>query len=515
MKPTFTIGVTGHRVLNNESQINELVLKIIHKLSNTYCLGNLSDFSFKVLTPLAEGADRIVANQILKLPNSNIKVVLPFNKKEYKKDFISKSSRLEFESLLAKAKEVITLNANKISNNEQRNIAYLNCGKYNVDNCDLLIAIWNGNPASGVGGTGDIVQYAREVKRELIIINPENLDVISEGEYKDYCSELNKTVIKGAILEKHYNELFSSESNNINDSLTRLSLQYKEVIIKKMLPDYVKSDRLSIKSQSIFRKSMMIFWFTFIALFLISAGISFGNREIPSYLIILELVVLILAFIDYYFTKNRSHPGWIENRMMAEYIRIFMFTSIFPSDAIVNLIRMRRKYIWANRIILMLLIKITPIKFKNSSLANIKEFLGKWLSSQIEYHSANKIRHYIKDERWNKISIICFCLAFIVVIIHLTVQTSSIIESTLIFLTFVLPAFVSTIAALRYVRNDKAYSFNSEIMFSIIEEYQNKLDKCMTIKEIGKIVEELGFIFINELERWYITAKSHELELAL
>jgi hypothetical protein len=31
-----------------------------------------------------------------------------------------------------------------------------------VNNCDILVAIWDGKKAQGIGGTGDIVELARQ-----------------------------------------------------------------------------------------------------------------------------------------------------------------------------------------------------------------------------------------------------------------------------------------------------------------------------------------------------------------
>jgi len=42
--------------------------------------------------------------------------------------------------------------------------------EYMVDNCDLLIAVWDGT----VGGTGNCVQYAKKVNKEIIRINPQD-----------------------------------------------------------------------------------------------------------------------------------------------------------------------------------------------------------------------------------------------------------------------------------------------------------------------------------------------------
>jgi hypothetical protein len=55
--------------------------------------------------------------------------------------------------------------------------AYLAAGKYVVDRADILVTLWNGKPAAGKGGTGDIVEYARLLNRPVIHIDPDLLQV--------------------------------------------------------------------------------------------------------------------------------------------------------------------------------------------------------------------------------------------------------------------------------------------------------------------------------------------------
>ncbi|MGA3159798.1 MAG: hypothetical protein ABSC77_01175 [Terracidiphilus sp.] len=50
----------------------------------------------------------------------------------------------------------------------QRRDAYAQAGRYVVDHCDVLIAVWDGKPARGRGGTAKIVQYAQEQNRPII-----------------------------------------------------------------------------------------------------------------------------------------------------------------------------------------------------------------------------------------------------------------------------------------------------------------------------------------------------------
>jgi len=53
--------------------------------------------------------------------------------------------------------------------------AYEAAGRWVAEHSDLLIAVWDGEPARGVGGTADAVAHARQLEREVRIVWPAGL----------------------------------------------------------------------------------------------------------------------------------------------------------------------------------------------------------------------------------------------------------------------------------------------------------------------------------------------------
>ena len=156
------IGVTGHRVLPKFSQICLRVREVISGLVQ-------QTDRLVILSPLAEGADRLVAIEVLKFPNTSLRVVLPLEVEDYCQDFTSPASLAEFQSLLEQAEEVKVL-----APAGNRNLAYEAAGRYVVDHCDLLIALWDGcKTHNKQGGTAEIVAYAGNKQKPLYWINSE------------------------------------------------------------------------------------------------------------------------------------------------------------------------------------------------------------------------------------------------------------------------------------------------------------------------------------------------------
>ena len=71
---------------------------------------------------------------------------LPLPREEYVRDFQSDESKREFDDLLSQAREVMELGPS-----ESREKAYERVGHYVVDRCDVLIAVWDGQPSRGRG----------------------------------------------------------------------------------------------------------------------------------------------------------------------------------------------------------------------------------------------------------------------------------------------------------------------------------------------------------------------------
>ena len=54
---------------------------------------------------------------------------------------------------------------------DDRQAAYERTGIFIVDHCDALVAIWDGLPARGRGGTAEIIAYARKIGRKIAWIS--------------------------------------------------------------------------------------------------------------------------------------------------------------------------------------------------------------------------------------------------------------------------------------------------------------------------------------------------------
>jgi hypothetical protein len=158
------IGVTGHRFLAEESKLRSAVREALRRLMVAF-----PGRALQVLSPLAEGADRLVAREVLRAPGATLIAVLPLPVEDYRQDFATPASRAAFTRLLKRGAQVLVLPAPAT-----RNEAYEQVGRYVADHCDALIALWDGQGAQGQGGTAEVVGRARERGRPVFHVKTGN-----------------------------------------------------------------------------------------------------------------------------------------------------------------------------------------------------------------------------------------------------------------------------------------------------------------------------------------------------
>jgi len=151
------IGITGHRDFDQRflKDYKKQVAKKLNELKQKYT-------EIILFSPLADGADRLIVYEAMKLDIKYI-TVLPMKKELYKDDFDT-TSKLEFEKLLKHAEHILTISHDKpfIRDNQ-----YEQVGRYISNNSDILFALWDGEQNGLKGGTGEIVQYHLKNKKEL------------------------------------------------------------------------------------------------------------------------------------------------------------------------------------------------------------------------------------------------------------------------------------------------------------------------------------------------------------
>lgn len=156
------VGVTGHRDLRPQDcqPLEEAVSEILTRLRARY-----SSSPFILLSPLAEGADRLVARVAVRA-GMDLIVPLPLPRELYEADFSDAASRQEFSDLMAQSKVSFTLDLlpgvtidGVRAPGPARDRQYALVGAFIARHSSILIALWDGAESTSVGGTAQVSQF--------------------------------------------------------------------------------------------------------------------------------------------------------------------------------------------------------------------------------------------------------------------------------------------------------------------------------------------------------------------
>jgi hypothetical protein len=191
-KLTFRVGVIGHRPNRLEQSKISPLEKQIHTLllfirEATQCARRQEAYAqdaetvLRIVSSLAEGTDRIVARVALDL-NFQLLCPMPFPKAEFERDFapetaLSPNSIEEFRQLLDRARQaggLVQFELDGLRANAPA--AYGAAGRVLLNQSDVLIAVWDGRPAAGKGGTVDTLHAALAFHIPVIWIDAHNPD---------------------------------------------------------------------------------------------------------------------------------------------------------------------------------------------------------------------------------------------------------------------------------------------------------------------------------------------------
>lgn len=158
----IVVGVTGHRDIDpGNRKLNGELADLFARLRSAY-----PDSPFIILSPLAEGADRLVARKAMELLDAELVAALPMHAEEYRKDFGTPASRQEFDELLGRASHVYTMPGGgrgefQAGVDDVRNAQYSRVGAFVARYAQILVAIWDGEAPLGKGGTKHVVDWVQ------------------------------------------------------------------------------------------------------------------------------------------------------------------------------------------------------------------------------------------------------------------------------------------------------------------------------------------------------------------
>jgi len=277
----IVVGFSGHRSIADSKVIGDSISAALDDLASK-CGAMVA------VSSLAKGSDTLFVEEVVerKIP---FLLVLPFPSDRFQQDFEAKDWQ-RVTPLLAKASH-----REEVSGTNSPDEAYMETGALIVDRADVVIAVWDGKPSNGLGGTGDVVDYSRALGKPLKWIDATTGGIVTER--FESLPKINASVAWSGnayqTVEEHFREL--DEAALLRAPAVRHLLQ-----------------------------RIVLLHLTASAAGLVALALHIGG--VGGYLIaLLEVGVLASAFI-LTAKRHRRHAEWMKTRIEAEICRSFLAT---------------------------------------------------------------------------------------------------------------------------------------------------------------------------------------------
>ena len=579
------IGVTGHRPNRLSPQVAaglpaqcQQVLQAIGALASQVhdpLLHSPEPPILRILSPLAEGADRIVARAGLAL-GADLQCALPFHVEEYGRDFTSDASRAEFQDLLAKASAVFQCDGDR----EAASLAYERIGRIVLEQSDFLIAIWDGEPAAGRGGTTQIVEEALqqnvavvwlnafEPKAPCILLNDDSGErqqapleelatrFASRFTQADagaangfnfshaYCTESQPRFDFGRFFRIFRDVLaklrFPGGSWTIKDFEPSAQAEWTKMIsqppappeatqrylLDRLCPHYAWADGLSgyyaglLRSSSLSTNLLSASAVLVAMLGMLGHAYHMEGRRVPA-LTEFALIVVILA-ITWHGRRNRWHERWLNYRQLAELLRQYCYLSPLgcalatPPPPAHSSSGSDRSWVDGMFRSIARDLGFAPAVIDRPYLASIGKLIENILDDQIRYHEGNSRTLHKLSHRLHHIGTGLFILTLVACVVHVFTNEESYL---LLILATVPPAFGAAFYAIashgEFARTaDRSHAMALELTSLRSVDLQNALDTdSESFAALREAAQRIAGVMIAETMDWSFVFRYRTLNL--
>jgi len=167
------VGVSGHRLERLGEARLAGVSAAIDAALTAIEQAVVAGAEVRLITSLADGVDTL-ATDVALTRGWPVDTILPFPRAEYARDFGEAEGLSDHQRLLSASRAVFELPGERMADGD--GAAYERAGRVTLAQCDILLAVWDGKPPRGRGGTGQIVGEAVLLGLPVILLDPDGLN---------------------------------------------------------------------------------------------------------------------------------------------------------------------------------------------------------------------------------------------------------------------------------------------------------------------------------------------------
>src|SRR4029077_14955759 len=226
---------------------------------------------------------------------------------------------------------------------------------------DLVIAVWDGKPSRGVGGTADIVANARNLAKPLVLIHPDSVMI----ERERFSPELFLDSEMSYLNQIANRERIPPDGKIEREERVRLFFQRVDAKAASIAPRFRRWVAASVIMNAL-------------AAILVAASIGFElNSPVLNLLIFVLMAAATLAVV--LIKRKGAHQKWIRCRVASEICRSALATWKLADVA---------EPVWFNQLAgfsrLAKTIRLLKLTDKQEQLTNIKAWREKYATDRVD-----------------------------------------------------------------------------------------------------------------------------------
>ena len=523
------IGVCGHRKFANESRVAAHVAESLRDIRAVFAGSPNTPVRFTILSALAEGADRLVVREAFAVLGDDVRLeaVLPRDAGAYMQDFPSASSRREFEQLLTRASHR-TMPAVPDPTD-----GYENAGRYVVDHSDLLVAVWDGEPARGRAGTGEVVTYARDRHHAVVIVDPEAAAATaSHPQSLDASTSLYDVLASlrrldeynaGSLDDTRFQRPLAEQWSRLERGLSEDSPIRTDVdqVAEWALPRFVRAEVRAVQFQ---RASRFLGDLVYVLAALAVTTVAAQSVFTPEHtrVLALEIVCLLLIIVVVLGTRIwQVQERWLDYRSLAEAFRSALFVALTGARDRSE-VRGRTEVHedhdpWYQRAFSESWTELQETRDEPDDDAALSRFIiDAWLDDQIEYHREAALRFGVRNHRIGLIVVALMTAALIVAVLHLIeVGEETRWADWFTFLAIALPGFGAALTGIRDRRQFRLHRRRSLRAAARLQRLKVEVETGLRPSSAGELAVEIQRIRLEESVEWSGVQELQDLEIVI
>ena len=528
------IGVTGHRKLSQVPEIAARVQTELTRLVELTAADGSTIIELAVISQLAEGADRLVVDEVLSAAadrgrQARLEAVLPMHRDSYAsaQGFTAASQR-EFDALMEEASLVIEPRRTVDGDGGDTALVYETAGRSLITRCDVLIAIWDGQPTGGRWGTAETLLAAASEGKPCVWIptNPKESiqDNLMPGTSEGFRQLVGTRSAVPSDCARPPQVLPKDVLKPLRESLAplqhfnraRLPAEFGGRLIDEfgfpggeedwIAPVFLRADVLAAKNQVRFAWSARaVSLLAITAAVMLGVHLSLSSSPLWDWAEVTSLAAVTIVFLV--LRQREFHRRWMSYRFLAERLRsarflipagvdlqwamsmVAVYIERHSSDWILRAFdefwqseRQRRR---------------TKSRALDGDIMK-RRLTDDWIGKQIAYH----LRRSRDHRRWHRILLVTIMALFAGTIVCAVLDASAIARNVTGCLSVVFPTAAASLGALLTVRQHRELAERYSRMSSDLAVAQQAAKDAENRRTLAKVGAQAARIMAEENDDW-------------